>query len=155
MGNKFIDLDALGHFKEKSDAIYGGTLSVDLSGGADKPSIKLTAADGSSELGSAEIDLTGFAKSSDVEATYAKKEDLASVYRYAGSVANYAALPDGTEGHERNVGDVYNVEAEDTENGIPAGGNVVWDGSKWDVLGPLLKVQAATSEEVAALFAVA
>lgn len=145
MSNKFIDLEALSHFKEKSDAVYAGKLSVDFSGGADKPTIRMTAADGASELGSAELDLSG----------YAKKEDLASVYRYAGSVANYAALPDGTEGHEREVGDVYNVEAEDAEHGIPAGGNVAWDGSTWDVLGPLLKVQAATAEEVAALFAAA
>lgn len=47
---------------------------------------------------------------------------VASVYKYKGSVANQAALPQS----DQTVGDVYNVE--DT------GHNYAWDGSKWDQL---------------------
>jgi hypothetical protein len=47
---------------------------------------------------------------------------VSSVYRYKGSVANQAALPQS----DQVVGDVYNVE--DT------GHNFAWDGSKWDQL---------------------
>ena len=47
---------------------------------------------------------------------------VASVYKYKGSVANQAALPQS----DQTVGDVYNVE--DT------GHNFAWDGTKWDQL---------------------
>lgn len=47
---------------------------------------------------------------------------VASVYKYKGSVANQAALPQS----DQTVGDVYNVE--DT------GHNYAWDGSNWDQL---------------------
>ena len=47
---------------------------------------------------------------------------VASVYKYRGSVANYAALPSS----DQVTGDVYNVE--DT------GDNYAWDGTKWDKL---------------------
>lgn len=55
--------------------------------------------------------------------TKLSKEDIASVYRYKGSVANQSALPST----ENTVGDVYNVE--DT------GMNYAWDGTQWDALG--------------------
>ena len=76
---------------------------------------------------------SGFQTAANVDtklADYAKKTDIASVYKYKGSKANYAALP--TEGQV--VGDVYNVEAADSTHGIKAGDNVAWDGTKWDVL---------------------
>lgn len=76
---------------------------------------------------------SGFQTSANVDAKladYAKKTDVASVYKYKGSKLNYAALP--TEG--QTVGDVYNVETADSGHGIKAGDNVAWDGSKWDVL---------------------
>lgn len=47
---------------------------------------------------------------------------VASVYKYKGSVANQAALPQS----DQVVGDVYNVE--DT------GDNYAWDGTQWDKL---------------------
>ncbi len=65
---------------------------------------------------------------------------VASVYKYKGSVATYAALPSTGQ----VVGDVYNVE----ENGA----NYAWDGSTWDKLGEtidfspyLLKTEAAST----------
>lgn len=76
---------------------------------------------------------SGFQTAANVDtklADYAKKTDIASVYKYKGSKANYAALP--TSGN--TVGDVWNVEAVDSAHGIKAGDNVAWDGTKWDVL---------------------
>ena len=61
---------------------------------------------------------------------YALASDISSVYKYKGSVASYSVLP--SSGQE--VGDVYNVEAADTTNGINAGDNVAWNGTAWDVL---------------------
>lgn len=61
---------------------------------------------------------------------YALASDISSVYKYKGSVASYSVLP--SSGQE--VGDVYNVEAADTTNGINAGDNVAWTGTAWDVL---------------------
>lgn len=65
---------------------------------------------------------------------------VASVYKYKGSVATYAALPSSGQ----IVGDVYNVE----ENGA----NYAWDGTTWDKLGEtidfspyLLKTDAAST----------
>ena len=76
---------------------------------------------------------SGFQTAANVDtklSDYAKKTDIASVYKYKGSKANYAALP--TSGN--TVGDVWNVEAVDSAHGIKAGDNVAWDGTKWDVL---------------------
>jgi hypothetical protein len=61
---------------------------------------------------------------------YALASDISSVYKYKGSVASYSVLP--SSGQE--VGDVYNVEAADTTNGVNAGDNVAWNGTAWDVL---------------------
>lgn len=61
---------------------------------------------------------------------YALATDISSVYKYKGSLGSYALLP--TTGQE--VGDVYNIEAADTTNGINAGDNVAWNGTAWDVL---------------------
>lgn len=65
---------------------------------------------------------------------------VASVYKYKGNVATYAALPSTGQ----VVGDVYNVE----ENGA----NYAWDGTTWDKLGEtidfspyLLKTEAAST----------
>lgn len=52
----------------------------------------------------------------------ALKNDISTVYKYKGSVANEASLP--TENNA--VGDVYNCE--DTGN------NFAWEGTKWDKL---------------------
>lgn len=73
-------------------------------------------------------------------ADYAKKADLASVYKYKGSVAAYANLPTGAAD-----GDVYNVEAD--------GMNYAWNGTAWDALGSTVTIETATDAEIDALFA--
>ena len=57
--------------------------------------------------------------------------NLTNVYVYKGSCL-YAQLPQTGN----NVGDVWNVEDEFTISGVtyPAGTNVAWAGSSWDVL---------------------
>lgn len=66
----------------------------------------------------------------------ALKSDLAAVYRYKGSVTNYASLP--TEDNE--TGEVWNVEA--------TGMNYAWDGEKWDPLGESFEIQSITNAEI-------
>lgn len=61
----------------------------------------------------------------------AEQLGLTTVYQYKGSVATYADLP--TTGQK--VGDVWNVETADPDQGIKAGDNVAWDGAQWDILG--------------------
>lgn len=75
-----------------------------------------------------------------IQDAYTKKEvdaKVSSVYKYKGSVANEAALPQ----EDQVVGDVYNVE--DT------GMNVAWDGTKWDKLGSTVDLSAYMTTETA------
>ena len=75
-----------------------------------------------------------------IEDAYTKTEvdaKVSSVYKYKGSVANEAALPQ----EDQVVGDVYNVE--DT------GMNVAWDGTKWDKLGSTVDLSAYMKTETA------
>lgn len=69
----------------------------------------------------------------------ALKSDLTSLYRFKGSVTNFAALP-----AEDNVaGDVWNVEA--------TGMNYAWTGSEWDALGEVFEVESITNAEIDAI----
>lgn len=70
---------------------------------------------------SVEIDMSAFAK----------KSDVAAGVNVKGSVNTYADLP--AEG--LTVGDMYNVKAKDAEHGVNAGDNVVWTGTEWDNFG--------------------
>lgn len=79
--------------------------------------------------------------------SFAKKTDLVGLYEYKGSVANYSNLPTNPE-----KGDVYNIENADETNGILAGDNVVWDGSKWDKLGGTFTIDVVTNAEIDTLF---
>ena len=75
-----------------------------------------------------------------IQDAYTKTEvdaKVSSVYKYKGSVANEAALPQ----EDQVVGDVYNVE--DT------GMNVAWDGTKWDKLGSTVDLSAYMKTETA------
>lgn len=69
----------------------------------------------------------------------ALKSDLASLYRYKGSVANFASLPAA----ENTAGDVWNVEA--------TGMNYAWNGTDWDALGQSFEIQAITNGEIDAI----
>lgn len=69
----------------------------------------------------------------------ALKSDLSSLYRFKGSVANFAALPE-----EDNVaGDVWNVES--------TGMNYGWTGSEWDALGEAFNIEGITNTEIDAI----
>ena len=75
-----------------------------------------------------------------IEDAYTKAQvdaKVSSVYKYKGSVANEAALPQ----EDQVIGDVYNVE--DT------GMNVAWDGTKWDKLGSTVDLSAYMTTETA------
>lgn len=69
----------------------------------------------------------------------ALKSDLTTVYRYKGSVENFASLPTV----DNEVGDVWNVE--DTNM------NYGWTGSDWDPLGQIFEVEALTNAEIDAI----
>ena len=66
----------------------------------------------------------------------ALKSDLTSLYRYKGSVTNFASLP--TE--DNVVGDVWNVEA--------TGMNYAWTGETWDALGETFELSSITNAEI-------
>lgn len=81
---------------------------------------------------------------------YAKKSDITAVYKYKGSVATYAELPASP-----TTGDVYNVEAADEAAGILAGDNVAWNGEAWDRLAGNFVMEAIPNSEIDKLFAAA
>lgn len=73
--------------------------------------------------------------------TYAKKSDIASLYKFKGSKATYEALPSNGNA----VGDVWDVEA--------SGMNYVWTGTAWDALGQVFTIERITNEQIDGLFA--
>ena len=85
-----------------------------------------------------QMDLSLYAKSANIDRTYAKKADITTVYKYRGSVNTYADLP--VNGNA--VGDVYNVVTADASHGIKAGDNVVWNGNAWDNLSGVVDLSA-------------
>lgn len=88
---------------------------------------------------------------------YAKKTDISSVYKVKGTLSSVSELPaDAAEG------DVYNISTPFTNNGknYPAGTNVVYvttdgdqEGGKWDALGGVtdLSAYAKTTEVTTAI----
>jgi hypothetical protein len=75
---------------------------------------------------------------------YARKSELGNVYKYMGSVANYAALPTLSALGTNDPAPVY--DCQDT------GKNYAWNGTSWDDLGGTLSVEAATDADIDALF---
>lgn len=74
-------------------------------------------------------------------ANYAKLTDIASAYRYKGTVDNYSDLPT-----THKVGDVYNIKNADAANNIKAGDNVVWNGTEWDNLSGVVDLSAYSTK---------
>lgn len=68
--------------------------------------------------------------------TFAKKTDIATVYKYKGTVEAVANLP--AEGNV--VGDVWNVEDTDMNYG--------WTGTAWDPLGQPFQIEAISNAEI-------
>ena len=112
--------------------------SVSVLGGVKAGKNITIAADGTLSADQQKIDLSPYARTADIEETYAKKSDLTTVYKYRGSVDTYADLPVNGQ----TVGDVYNVVAADTANGINAGDNVAWNGNSWDNLSGVVDLSA-------------
>ena len=79
---------------------------------------------------------------------YALKTDIASAVEYQGSVDTFAQLPTNAE-----KGDMYNVVEADAKNGIDAGTNVVWNGTSWDAMAPMITFNGISNAEIDALFA--
>lgn len=71
----------------------------------------------------------------------ALKSDIANVYRYKGSVADYASLP--AEGNA--AGDVWNL--------MDTGMNYAWTGTEWDALGESFQIESITNAEIDAIMA--
>ena len=69
----------------------------------------------------------------------ALKSELASLYRFRGSVTNFASLP--AEGSA--AGDVWNVES--------TGMNYAWTGEDWDALGESFEIESITNAEIDAI----
>ena len=79
---------------------------------------------------------------------YALKSEIAEGVNFKGTVANWAALP--TTGNSN--GDMYIVTAADTTHNLPANGNVIWDGTSWDIMGEMFTIDAITTAEIDTLF---
>ena len=80
-----------------------------------------------------------------LSSTYAKKSEIANMYKYCGSVASTEKLP--TTG--QRTGDVYNIEAASKYGG--AGMNVAWNGTAWDPLGEIFTITAITNAQIDAI----
>lgn len=70
-------------------------------------------------------------------------EEASKVFTFKGSVTTYDDLP--TENQE--IGDVYNIEQADPDEGILAGDNVVWTGDSWDKLAGSVDLSAYATKE--------
>lgn len=69
----------------------------------------------------------------------ALKSDIASVYKYKGSLVNYSSLPM----EDNEIGDVWNVEATEM--------NYAWTGTDWDALGESFQIESITNAEIDAI----
>lgn len=71
--------------------------------------------------------------------SYAKKSDISSALKYKGSVATYSNLPTSP-----SIGDLYTVEDENV--------NYAWDGAKWNKMGSGIDISNYyTKAEIAGL----
>lgn len=81
----------------------------------------------------------------EISNAYAKKSDIAGMYKYKGSVADATKLP--TTGQV--TGDVYNIVAASVYGG--PGANVAWDGTRWDSLGEIFQITSMTASDIDAI----
>lgn len=153
MAEKFLDMSGLTY--------YDGKVKAELAKKADKDEIPTKVSELANDAGYltsyAETDPTvpawakeenkptytaaevGAIPASEAD-TFAKKSDLANVYKYKGSVADVDSLPNA----DLTEGDVYNVE----EDGM----NYAWTGETWDALGMSFTIDSITNAEIDALF---
>lgn len=106
-----------------------------------------TAANIVSAIGNTAVNrATADASGNNISDTYAKKTDVAGVYKYKGSVATESALPASPA-----TGDVYNIESASSYGA--AGANVAWNGTAWDSLGEIFTIASITNAEIDAIIA--
>lgn len=126
-----VTVDALGHVSDATAAAKADITGLGI------PGQDTTYSDATSSVAGLmsatdKSKLDGFGAAS----TYALKSDITGLYKYKGSVATVANLPD-----EDNVsGDVYDVAA--------AGMNYAWTGTAWDALGGTFSLEAITNSEI-------
>lgn len=150
-------LAALKLYKAKEDTVNDGKFVAKVTG-KDLSTNDYTTADKDKLAGVAEgaevnvitgvqvdgADLTITDKKVNIDlSAYAKTTDIATAYHYKGTVASFAALPTA----DQKEGDVYNVEAADAANGIKAGDNVAWNGSAWDNLSGTVDLSGYVAKE--------
>lgn len=150
-------LAALKLYKAKEDTVNDGKFVTKVTG-KDLSTNDYTTADKDKLAGVAEgaevnvitgvqvdgADLTITDKKVNIDlSAYAKTTDIGTAYHYKGTVASFAALPTANQ----KEGDVYNVEAADATNGIKAGDNVAWNGTAWDNLGGTVDLSGYVAKE--------
>lgn len=100
-----------------------------------------TNTDGAMSQAAVNTALGSYVLTTTAESTYAKKTDIANVYKYKGSVSAYADLPSTGQ----TAGDVYNVEA--------TGMNYAWTGTAWDALGEIFTITAISNSDIDTIMA--
>lgn len=128
--SEFLDYAGLQYFKARNDIIYAAVLDITGS------TFTLKSKSGAI-LVSKSLDLSN----------YATKADISTAVRYRGSVSSWNALPSNPA-----IGDMYNVVEASPAHELPAGGNVVWNGTDWDVTGPIFDIEAISNASIDALF---
>lgn len=126
---------------------HGGTGATTLTGivkgNGTSAMTAATASDVVSLLGATPVNrATADAAGANIADTYAKKTDIAGVYKYKGSVAAEANLPSTGQ----TTGDVYNIESASSYGA--AGANVAWNGTAWDSLGEIFAISSITNAEI-------
>lgn len=138
--------DLTNELKEQYDAAYAHSQVAHAPADAEKNvivGVQVNNADVTVDSATRKVNITvptTVAQLSDAS-DYAKKADIANVYKYQGSVATEADLP--SEGME--VGYVYNTEDD--------GMNFAWNGSEWDSLGFSFDIAAVSNAEIDAILA--
>lgn len=128
--SEFLDYAGLQYFKARNDIIYAAVLDITGS------TFTLKSKSGAI-LVSKSLDLSN----------YATKADISTAVRYRGSVNSWDDLPSNP-----TIGDMYNVVEASPAHELPAGGNVVWNGTDWDVTGPIFDIEAISNASIDALF---
>lgn len=67
---------------------------------------------------------------------YALKSDISQMSEFKGVVSAWANLPASGQ----SAGDMYIVTSADATHNLPANGNVIWNGSEWDVMGEMFAI---------------
>ena len=141
--------DLTNELKANYDAAYTHSQSAHAPSNAQANIIESIKVNGAAQAVSGkEVDITvptTVAQLTDAS-QYAKKTDLANVYKFKGTVATESELPTS----DQIAGDVYSITAVSSYG--PAGANVAWTGTAWDSIGGIFEVEAISNEELEAMW---